>query len=119
MPVCDDGSLALVVLDPPRMRDRGIEYHGQPLVVSRWSSKLKTTVQNFSAFVDELAKNPGKKKMEPSDYFFLGRCYDSLEQYQKAADMYKMVPEPAGLVSTQEVFDGAPSSPFVPTAVAS
>src|SRR5207249_9155580 len=31
-----------------------------------------------------------------------------------AAIRVSIVPEPAGLVSTQAVFDGAPSSPFVP-----
>jgi hypothetical protein len=54
LPVCDDGSLALVVLDAQRMKDRGIEYHGQPLVVSRWSGKLKTTVNPMRLDYDDV-----------------------------------------------------------------
>jgi len=69
------------------------------------TEKLNTTVKNFSAFVDELAKNPSKKKMEPTDYFFLGRCYASLEQYQKAADLYKLVPEPKALDKKEKLTD--------------
>ena len=41
MPPFDDGRLALVVL-----RDGcGLEHYGDPVVVSVWSSKLKTTVE--------------------------------------------------------------------------
>jgi hypothetical protein len=61
------------------------------------------TVTNFSAFVDQLAKNPGKKKMEPVDYFFLARCYDSLGEHEKAADMYKSIPEPASIAKKDKL----------------
>lgn len=44
LPVRDDGALALVKLSPAAMADRGLEYYDQPVVVSRWSGKLKTTI---------------------------------------------------------------------------
>lgn len=44
LPVRDDGALALVKLAPEVMAEKGFEYYGQPVVVSRWSGKLKTTI---------------------------------------------------------------------------
>lgn len=44
LPVRDDGALALVKLSPEAMVSKGFEYYDQPVVVSRWSSKLKTTI---------------------------------------------------------------------------
>lgn len=44
LPVRDDGALALVKLSPEAMAAQSIEYYGDPVVVSRWSGKLKTTV---------------------------------------------------------------------------
>jgi hypothetical protein len=58
------------------------------------TAKLKVTVTNFSAFVDELAKNPGKTALKPADYFFLARCYDSIAQHCKAAELYGKVAMP-------------------------
>jgi len=54
LPVCDDGSLALVVFDAARIRERGIEYHGQPVVVSRWCDKLKTTLHPIRLDYDDV-----------------------------------------------------------------
>ncbi len=54
LPVCDDGALALVVLDRKRLEARGIEYYGQPVVVSRWSGKLKTTVEALRLGYDDV-----------------------------------------------------------------
>lgn len=44
LPMRDDGALALVTLSPSAMAEKGFEYYDQPVVVSRWSSKLKTTI---------------------------------------------------------------------------
>lgn len=50
LPVKDDGSLALVLLKSECREGihcvvgTELQYHGKPVVVSRWSSKLKTTV---------------------------------------------------------------------------
>jgi len=44
LPVRDDGALALVKLSLEAMASRSLEYYGQPVVVSRWSGKLKTTI---------------------------------------------------------------------------
>jgi hypothetical protein len=67
------------------------------------SKRLNETVVNFSAFVGELAKNPGKKKMEPADYFFLGRCYASLEKYKEAADIYAKIEAPKALSKKEKL----------------
>ena len=58
---------------------------------------LKKTTANFSAFVDELAKSPGKKGLQATDYFFLARLYDSLDQHCKAAELYSKITEPKDL----------------------
>lgn len=38
----DDGGLAIIVLAPGVVID-GQDHYGQPIIVSRWSAKLKTT----------------------------------------------------------------------------
>lgn len=43
LPVRDDGALALVKLSREAMVEKGFEYYGHPVVVSRWDAKLKTT----------------------------------------------------------------------------
>lgn len=58
--------------------------------------KLKKTVANFSAFVDELAKNLNAKSL-PTDFFLVARCYDSLDQHAKSAEMYAKIVEPSFL----------------------
>ena len=60
-------------------------------------AKLKAFVGNFSALVDEMAKGSDKKGVDPATYFFLARLYDSLDQHQKAADMYAKIPAPKAL----------------------
>lgn len=44
LPVRDDGALALVEFDRLVVESLGIEYYGHPVVVTRWSDKLKTTL---------------------------------------------------------------------------
>ncbi len=56
--------------------------------------KLKKTVASFTSFVDDLAKSAGQKKLQPADYFFLARCYDSLDQHCKAAPLYGKIAAP-------------------------
>lgn len=41
-PVCDDGSLAIVELRDGATVD-GEDHYGLPIIVARWSNKLKTT----------------------------------------------------------------------------
>ncbi len=59
-------------------------------------AKLKSTVANFSAFIDKLA---GKKAtaLDLKETVFLANCYSSLEEYAKAASLYARIPEPAAL----------------------
>lgn len=45
LPNRDDGALALVILSQEAAEARKLEYYGQPVVVSRWSAKLKTTIE--------------------------------------------------------------------------
>ncbi len=44
LPVRDDGFIALVLLSKQAMAERGIEYHGDPVVVTRWHDKLNSTL---------------------------------------------------------------------------
>ncbi|HWY86811.1 MAG TPA: hypothetical protein VNX28_08800 [Gemmataceae bacterium] len=59
-------------------------------------AKLKATVKNFSAFIDEL-KAKKEKGLELKDIMFLATCYSSLEEYAKAAKLYKEIPPPKAL----------------------
>ena len=60
LPVRDDGALALVKLSSEAMAARSIEYYGDPVVVSRWSGKLKTTskVSGQNGFIFEAGETP-------------------------------------------------------------
>lgn len=54
--------------------------------------KLKKLVGTFTAFLDELRS--GKKDMAAKDAFLMAHLYNSLEQYCKAAELYKQVAPP-------------------------
>src|SRR5262249_28893716 len=65
-------------------------------------AKLQVTVTNFSAFLDELAKDvdlpakqPEKAELFRQTLMFLGNSYSSLSQHDRAAKLYGRVPEPA------------------------
>lgn len=55
--------------------------------------KLKVTVNNFSAFLEELAKEP-EQKLQKENLFFLASCYASMEKHAEAAKLYAQVPVP-------------------------
>lgn len=55
LPVRDDGALALVTLRPETVAARGLEYYGEPVVVSRWSGKLKTTLNPLRLSYEDVA----------------------------------------------------------------
>jgi hypothetical protein len=57
------------------------------------AEKLKETVQNFSAFLDELAKEPDKQGHK-EHLLFLASCYASMEKHAEAAKLYAQLPEP-------------------------
>ena len=57
-------------------------------------AKLKATVANFSLFFDALAKQFEAKALDKNDLFFLARCYDSLDQHEKAGQLYARYPAP-------------------------
>src|SRR6185295_582661 len=57
------------------------------------TAQLKTTVANFSAFIDELAGKK-EKSLDVKDVVFLASCYSSLEEYAKAAGLYAKIPRP-------------------------
>src|SRR5260370_927471 len=57
--------------------------------------QLKATVDNFSAFLDELAKQSDPKGMQ-RDIFFLANCYGSLGKHDRAAALYGQITPPQG-----------------------
>jgi hypothetical protein len=58
---------------------------------------LQQVVEKFTAFLDDYAKNPGPKGLQPNDVLFLGECYESLNHHDKAAGFYKQYPAPKAL----------------------
>jgi hypothetical protein len=58
-------------------------------------AKLRKTVDTFSTFIDTLAGRKAKA-LARNDLIFLANCYNSLEQYDKAAQMYAQVQPPKG-----------------------
>ncbi len=60
-------------------------------------AKLDQTVKHFSAFLVELTKNPGPKGLAKHDLYFLGNCYSSLKQHDKAVEFFRQVPAPPQL----------------------
>jgi hypothetical protein len=63
------------------------------------SARLKATLKNFSAFIDDLATKDSKKDkgLELKDITFLAKCYASLEEHAKAANLYAQIPPPKAL----------------------
>jgi hypothetical protein len=62
--------------------------------------KLRATVKNFSAFIDDVALALLAKKdkgLDLKDTMFLAKCYASLEEYAKAANLYAKIPPPKAL----------------------
>ena len=60
-------------------------------------AKLRATVKNFSAFIDDVALALLAKKdkgLDLKDTMFLAKCYASLEEYAKAANLYAKIPPP-------------------------
>jgi tetratricopeptide (TPR) repeat protein len=55
--------------------------------------KLEATVKNFSAFLDELGKEPSYKGQK-EQLLFLANCYASLDKHAEAAKLYSQIPEP-------------------------
>ncbi len=60
-------------------------------------AKLKTTVANFSAFLDKLAGQAEKKGLQVNDIMFLANCYYSLDQYCRAAGLFEKIQPPKAL----------------------
>jgi hypothetical protein len=60
------------------------------------SDRLKSTVKNFSSFIDKLAAK-NEKGFDTKTIKFLATCYSSLEEYSKAAGLYAKIPEPKAL----------------------
>jgi hypothetical protein len=58
-------------------------------------AKLKQTIATFSAFIDTLAQRGGKTVLARNDIIFLANCYNSLDEYEKAAKLYAQVQPPA------------------------
>jgi hypothetical protein len=55
---------------------------------------LHKVVEKFSAFLEDYANNPGAKGLGPNEVLFLGECYESLHQHEKAAGFYAKYPPP-------------------------
>src|SRR5438445_1861678 len=61
------------------------------------ADKLQKVVEKFSAFLEDYANNPGAKGLGPNEVLFLGECYESLHQPEKAAAFYAKYPAPKAL----------------------
>jgi hypothetical protein len=72
------------------------QIHGFRRMGDQEKVKLKRTQENFTLFLDALVKQ-GDKSLERKDLFFLARCYDILDQHDKAATIYGQYPRPANL----------------------
>jgi hypothetical protein len=57
-------------------------------------AKLKQTIGTFTAFIDVLAQSAEKSVLKRNDIIFLANCYNSLEQYDRAAKLYGLVKPP-------------------------
>jgi hypothetical protein len=57
-------------------------------------ARLKQTIETFSRFIDTLAQRGGKTSLTRNDIIFLANCYNSLEEYEKAAKLYAQVQPP-------------------------
>ncbi len=55
--------------------------------------QLEAAITRFTAFVDEIAKEP--MGSSPDFLRLLGECYSSLDKHDKAAVLFAQVPEPA------------------------
>jgi len=66
------------------------------------AKKLKETVSNFSTFLDDLA---AKKGANAGDLVFLASCFSSLEQYERAANLFQKLSPP-------KVLDAPPKTKF-------
>jgi len=69
-----------------RAQTKALQEKGDP-------AQLKSMVDNFSAFLEELSKQPGQKGML-QNLFFLANCYGSLGRHDKAAALYAQIEEP-------------------------
>lgn len=61
------------------------------------SEKLKSAIENYTKFVDGVKDSILKTKSDPLDYRFLADFYKTLDQPQKAAELYAKIPEPKSL----------------------
>jgi hypothetical protein len=57
-------------------------------------AKLKQVVGTFGAFFDTLAQGGEKTALKRADIIFLANCYNSLDEYEKAAKLYAQVKPP-------------------------
>jgi hypothetical protein len=64
---------------------RGLQRSGE-------TEKLKKLIGSYTAFLD--AVRAGQKDVGPRDLFLMAHLYNTLEQYCKAADLYKQVAPP-------------------------
>ncbi len=63
------------------------------LKAKQQTKQLDATVKNFSAFLDEMARQFSKNPSR-DDLMFLAASYSSLEKYGEAAKLYAQIPEP-------------------------
>ncbi|GEM_PF-1933861 len=69
-----------------------IEHHVQSIKGD--AEKLKRAVAAYTKFIDAVAVSMLSKRPDIPDYIFLAKAYVTLEQPQKAADLYAKVPMP-------------------------
>jgi len=73
----------------------GIEQQIQQLRKQGNDKKRQEISTNFSTFLDEIYKS--SKTLQPTDAFLLAKCYDTIEQNCKAAELYDKVTKPAAV----------------------
>jgi hypothetical protein len=64
-------------------------------------SELKKVIESFSNFLETLVQEKDAQKMPLDERKMLARAYSALEQYKKAADLYKQMP-PSKLLESKK-----------------
>ena len=69
-------------------------------------ARLESSRKSFTEFLDGVVKDPGRK-LSKKDLFSLARCYDTLDQHERAASLYAQYPVPEFLNVAKKGFNEA------------
>jgi hypothetical protein len=79
-----------------------IEQRVKTLKKGRDPAPLQAAIEKYSKFIDAIAESILKKRSRPQDYMFLANAYATLEQSQKASELYAKVPTPKQISDVDE-----------------